>query len=79
VKCTWIKTGQGVALVCGRLRVPTCAFCGGISRLECDWPAGKKKTCDKKLCRGCALSAGPNVDFCPDHPVPVQALLFAAD
>jgi hypothetical protein len=79
MKCTWINTGQGVALVCGRLRVPTCARCGGISRLECDWPISKTRTCDKKLCRACALSGGPNVDFCLDHPVPVQALLFAAD
>jgi hypothetical protein len=79
MKCTWINTGHGVALVCGRLRVPTCAFCGGISRRECDWPISTKKTCDKKICRSCSMTVVNEVDFCPDHPVPAQALLFAAD
>jgi hypothetical protein len=79
VKCSWVNVGGVEVVVCGRIRFPRCSFCGAPAGLECDWPIDKKKTCDKKLCRACAIAPGKNVDFCPDHPVPVQAQLFAGD
>lgn len=76
--CTLVNVDGVVARVCGPRRIPICAFCHAPAGLECDYPKGKK-TCDKKLCRGCAIAGGTNLDFCPDHPVPIQTQLFAAD
>jgi hypothetical protein len=45
-----------------------CSSCGTrwASR-QCDYPKGKG-TCDKHLCDGCAVTVGPDLDYCPDHP-----------
>ena len=42
--------------------------CGRPSTLQCDYPLLFGATCDKFLCRGCAVSVGPAVDYCPEHP-----------
>lgn len=58
-------------IVCsrGRRRSP-CSHCGRhAADLLCDYPlTGKKagKTCDRKLCRKCAVHLG-GLDFCPPH------------
>lgn len=39
--------------------------------LECDFPVtrnGKPATCDRPLCRICAVAIAPEVDHCPVHP-----------
>jgi hypothetical protein len=72
--CTFVRTSTGGAVLCGPKRIPRCAFCHGVAGLECDFPTTPRKTCDKKICRGCAIAIGPNVDFCPDHPLPASQL-----
>lgn len=74
MRCTFTRIGDVTAVVCGPKKFSTCAFCGSLAGLECDFPVGGRKACDKKLCRGCASSIGPNVDFCPSHPVPASQL-----
>jgi len=71
--CTRVRIAGGVGRICGPKKLPVCPFCEGLAGLECDFPTGRK-TCDKPLCRGCAISIAPNVDFCPDHPLPVTQL-----
>ncbi len=47
-----------------------CAACGfRVSSLLCDYPrADRRGTCDKPLCRTCAVQIAPEVDYCPGHP-----------
>jgi hypothetical protein len=28
---------------------------------------GKSKTCDRVLCRACAVHKEPDIDYCPEH------------
>jgi len=79
-----LPTGE-TAIVCSRgPRRPKCQ-CGAPSTKLCDFKLDepiirggqqtrRKRTCDRPLCDGCAVSVGPDVDHCPDHPkvVPVQ-------
>lgn len=59
------------AIVCfsgKRPKAPDCMACGGRSTLQCDYPIlGGRKTCDRYLCRGCAVHVGPDRDYCPHH------------
>lgn len=58
----------GVALV--RLAKPKCTVCRKRqATLQCDFPISKgaSKTCDRNLCRQCAVHIGPNRDYCPHH------------
>jgi hypothetical protein len=72
--CTSYKTKEGgVVIACtrGRRTGQRCEVCGAhsVDKL-CDYPLrGSKagKTCDKKLCRHCAVSVGSNKDYCPAH------------
>lgn len=60
--------GGGVALVkLARPRRRRCALCPAWATLQCDWPIGGGKTCDKHLCRDCAVVAGPDRDYCRGH------------
>ena len=36
----------------------------------CDFRPDERtgKTCDRKLCDECAVSVGPDLDYCPEHP-----------
>lgn len=61
-----------VAIVCSRERRTWCQECGrNRTEVLCDFPlAGSKKgkTCDRKLCRSCAVKQpGRDRDFCPAH------------
>jgi hypothetical protein len=75
MRCSAVRVNGVVARICGPRRIHACVFCAEISSLECDFPIGKK-TCDRKLCRRCAIAIAPNVDFCPDHPVPASQLVL---
>lgn len=71
--CNTMKLpGGGFAIVCTRGRRPNlCDVCKHRPfEVLCDYPlAGAKagKTCDRKLCRGCAKHVGENKDLCPPH------------
>ena len=56
------------ALVCGgHHRARKCALCGQRNAtLQCDYPT-KRGTCDKYLCRFCAVPQGADRDYCKDH------------
>lgn len=61
----------GAGWVCTRERW-TCSSCGKTSAVAvlCDHPltgAAAGRTCDRVLCRGCAVRVGPNRDLCPAH------------
>jgi hypothetical protein len=46
--------------------------CRRRATIQCDFPKPGRKsgTCDAWLCRGCAVSVGPDRDHCPEHPAP---------
>ena len=52
------------------------------ARVLCDAPRPRlrytrksgSKTCDRPLCEGCAISAEPDVDVCPEHRDHLAAL-----
>lgn len=55
--------------VCTRgsgVRRRRCWHCGKLDNLLCDGPVAVNKTCDRPICRGCATSGGPNIDYCRD-------------
>lgn len=71
MKCTPITLPNGVTGIACRSRQPTkrCKKCGAVSTILCDFkPTPESKTCDKPLCRRCAVNVGPDLDHCPDHP-----------
>jgi hypothetical protein len=74
--CTRVNVGGIKAMVCGPRRLPVCSFCRSFSNLLCDFLVGRKKTCDKSLCSSCAINVAPNVDLCPDHPLPATQLVL---
>lgn len=62
--------GGGVAIICGghRGRRAKCVHCGQPSTALCDGPvATGPGTCDRPLCRRCAIHVPPNADFCHTH------------
>lgn len=67
--CEWIRLPNGTsAIVCGgRHRRHRCSGCGRPATLQCDFPTSKGRTCDKHLCRLCAVPKGDNVDWCKAH------------
>jgi hypothetical protein len=74
--CHTVKLGNSIAIVCTRgQRTRRCSTCGSVADGLCDYPKGKG-TCDKPLCRGCAVhpDGKPEVDYCPDHPQPQPSL-----
>jgi hypothetical protein len=61
------KTGELIAIVCGRrVRKARCT-CSSIAGLQCDWKVGGGKTCDAWICGACAQEVGPNKHLCPEH------------
>lgn len=69
MKCNVIKSGNTVAIVCGRgfqkkCSQPDCSRPGG--RL-CDFKLTNGKTCDRPICIGHAVKQGPDLDLCPPH------------
>jgi hypothetical protein len=71
--CKTIDLGGGAfAIACTRgKRRALCQVCRRNPHEKlCDQPlTGVKagKTCDLKLCRGCAVHAGTDLDLCPAH------------
>ena len=77
MRCTFLvdpQTKRFIGTICGPKKLPTCSFCGMPSGLLCDFPAARKKTCDKPICKSCAIKVAANVDFCPDHPLPASQM-----
>lgn len=66
----WIRLADGTTMiVCHsgpRPKTKPCK-CGNPSTLLCDYPVGGRKTCDAPLCGRCAVSKGPDRDYCPHH------------
>lgn len=64
----WIRFANG-NVVHVLLTVPGCRFCRRCAEFECDWPNPKRKsgTCDRKLCRFCAVHIAGGKQHCPDH------------
>jgi DNA modification methylase len=75
--CERVNLGNGItAIVCTRgQRRAKCSNCGRMrADLLCDWKLkGKKagKTCDRKLCHGCATEVGPEKHHGHATPKPV--------
>jgi hypothetical protein len=71
--CDKVDMGNGdFAIICGgrHKRQPPCITCGHPSSKLCDFPVvvnGKPRTCDKPICSRCAVSKGPDVDWCQPH------------
>lgn len=67
----WIELPDGTrGIVCfsgKRPRAPSCR-CGKRSTIQCDFPLLDGRTCDRNLCRACAVPVGPNRDYCAEHP-----------
>lgn len=67
--CEVVKLPNGeTAIICGP-RQRARRSCGAPANRLCDFAQPQKAsgTCDKPLCTNCAVSAGPDRDFCPDH------------
>jgi hypothetical protein len=65
-----VVDGVVVGRACGRSPFHPCVTCGKSATIRCDHPVtrnGKPKTCDRWCCRGCAVSVGPDRDYCAAH------------
>lgn len=70
--CRPFNLGNGVTgWACSRGEpAKRCKECGARASKLCDYPlSGSKagKTCDVNLCSRCAVSVGPDLDYCPVH------------
>jgi hypothetical protein len=68
--CSWIKFPDGTVahIRTAKQRTPRCKFCGGPgATLLCDFRLPNGKTCDAKMCHGCSMPVGPDLDYCIDH------------
>lgn len=74
--CRTVMAGPGVtAIFCGsRARRPKCSVpgCNNPAEIACDYQIKRRKpgasqTCDAKLCDGCRVNQGGEVDYCPAH------------
>lgn len=52
--------------VCGQLG-PHCAECAWIAENLCDFPVGKDKTCDRKICYQHSNEIAPDIHYCASH------------
>ena len=65
--------GNVVAIVCTRgARHQACSTpgCRNNATLQCDFAVtrkGKPGTCDRYVCRVCAVRVGPDLDYCAAH------------
>lgn len=65
--------GVAIGIACDRVRsrrgTHKCSSCGRLfADKQCDYPVKTKSgTCDRWLCRKCAVSVGPDRDYCPPH------------
>lgn len=69
--CRTINIPGGFGIVCSRGAVPKCGSCRQYTHTKlCDYPLigeMQGRTCDMRLCERCAVSVGPNKDYCPAH------------
>jgi len=67
----WLKMQDGtVAHICTRgSQIKGCSRCGFVSTKLCDYvhPGGRR--CDAPLCDTHAVNVGPDLDYCPHHPL----------
>jgi predicted small metal-binding protein len=54
------------AIMCGDLG-PKCLDCGNVSDALCDFPVGRRKTCDRSICTHCSPDLQPNLNYCAAH------------
>lgn len=57
--------------ICGEGMTP-CKYCGALAEYLCDFPMGKGKTCDMRLCDRCRVRQEGDrwgLDFCRAHQV----------
>lgn len=64
--CYIRDTPDGRMFMCGNLG-PHCAECADVSDYLCDYPVGRKKTCDRNLCEVHANEIAPNLHYCAAH------------
>lgn len=74
------KDGRFIGFACSRGRpqqpAQNCQVClKRRASKRCDWPIGlygddRGRTCDKWLCEQCAVHAGRDTDYCPNHGWP---------
>lgn len=71
MRCERRDLGNGDFVITCRQRRAACSSCAHREHdVLCDAPLiGKRagKTCSRKLCRGCAIAAGPGLDYCMPH------------
>jgi len=69
--CTPLRDNEGriAGFVCGRGRFGNnCHLCRKTAKLQCDFFLhAERRTCDKWLCKSCAVRVAPNTDYCPGH------------
>jgi hypothetical protein len=73
----------GNAIICGRgsrKKLGKCQECWVVeATVLCDGPVRLKGarpgTCDKPLCRGCAMHVAPDRDYCKSHKDPASRRL----
>lgn len=67
--CARERTPNGVMFICGP-SIKHCSVCGAVAVALCDYPVGKRKTCDQYLCEKHAIKQGAewqDIHFCPTH------------
>jgi hypothetical protein len=70
--------GGGWGYACSRKPTVRRCACGQKAARQCDHELtrrGKRATCDRYICRGCARELRPGVDVCPEHASDVQLAL----
>lgn len=65
-----IENGKHIGFACGSFTLEQCLDCGDTvppAEFLCDYPVGKRKTCDRKLCEKCARVVGRDMHYCDAH------------
>ncbi len=63
------KSGKPVGFVSGP-GIEPCVVCGMPADFLCDYPVGRRRTCDQPLCEKHRIHQGAewqDIDFCPTH------------
>jgi hypothetical protein len=58
--------GDVSVILCGDFGAH-CSDCGAVSDNLCDYPVGKGKTCDRKICDDHSKRVGLDIHYCPTH------------
>lgn len=56
----------GIMRIRGKLG-PHCTDCCDVSTILCDYPVGKNKTCNRKVCEEHAHEIAPDLHYCDAH------------